>query len=89
MANLTNSNLLFGALWAIADTLVILGGGFRVYLNITKKLDRIEYAIFNDGNGMKQQVEDLHDNQAIIKTDIEVMKARMEMETPKRRSKAS
>lgn len=76
--NLSNSSLLFGALWAIADTIVIIGGGFRVYLNITRKLDRIEYAIFNDGNGMKQQVEDLHDNQQIIKTDIEVMKAKME-----------
>ena len=83
--NLSNSSLLIGALWAICDTLVILGGGFRIYLNITKKLDRIEYAIFNDGNGMKQQVEELHDNQAIIKTDIAVMKATMETATPKRR----
>jgi hypothetical protein len=83
--NLSNSSLLIGALWAICDTLVILGGGFRIYLNITKKLDRIEYAIFNDGNGMKQQVEELHDNQAIIKTDIEVMKATMDIPKPKRR----
>ena len=89
MPNLTNSSLFFGALWALADTLVILGGGFRVYLSITKKLDRIEYAIFNDGNGMKQQVEDLHDNQAIIKTDIEVMKARMEMTASRRKPKES
>lgn len=84
--NLSNSSLVFGAMWAIADTLVIIGGGFRVYLNLTRKLDRIEYAIFNDGNGMKQQVEDLHDNQQIIKTDIEVMKAKMETKPRSRKA---
>ena len=85
MLSLNNSSLILGALSALANTLVILGGGFRVYMHIIKKLDRIEYAIFNDGNGMKQQVEELHDNQALIKTDIEVMKAKMEIATPKRR----
>lgn len=83
--SLNNSSLILGALSALANTLVILGGGFRVYVHIIKKLDRIEYAIFNDGNGMKQQVEELHDNQAIIKTDIEVMKATMDIPKPKRR----
>ena len=83
--SLNNSSLILGALSALANTLVILGGGFRVYVHIIKKLDRIEYAIFNDGNGMKQQVEELHDNQAIIKTDIEVMKATMDIAKPKRR----
>jgi hypothetical protein len=76
--NLSNSNLFFSAIWAAAETALIAGGGFRVYLNIAKKLDRIEYAIFNDGNGMKQQVEDLHDNQQTIKTDIAVLKAKAE-----------
>lgn len=83
--SLNNSSLILGALSALANTLVILGGGFRVYMHIIKKLDRIEYAIFNDGNGMKRQVEDLHDNQQTIKTDIEVMKATMEMPAPRRR----
>ena len=82
--NLSQSALFLGALSALANTLVILGGGFRVYIHIIKKLDRIEYALFNDGNGMKKQVEELHDNQGHIKTDIAVMKATMET-TPKRR----
>jgi len=77
--------MLLATISALANTLVILGGGFRVYMHIIKKLDRIEYAIFNDGNGMKQQVEELHNNQACIKTDIAVMKAKMEITTPKRR----
>jgi hypothetical protein len=83
--NLSNSSMLLATISALANTLVILGGGFRVYMHIIKKLDRIEYAIFNDGNGMKQQVEELHNNQACIKTDIAVMKAKMEITTPKRR----
>ena len=73
--NLNNSSLVAGIVWATAETLVILGGGFRIYFQIIKKLDRIEYAIFNDGNGMKKQVEDLHDNQIEIMTDIAVLKA--------------
>jgi len=73
--NLNNTNLMTNAIWAVVDSIAILGGGFRVYLKLIKKLDRIEYAIFNDGNGMKQQVQDLHTKQAEIKIDIEVLKA--------------
>lgn len=83
--NLSNSSTLLGAISALANTIVILGGGFRIYIHIIKKLDRIEYAIFNDGNGMKQQVEELHENQGRIKTDIAVMKARLEEPAPRRR----
>lgn len=78
---LQKSSLLFGSILALADTLVIIGGGFRIYLAITKKLDRIHYAIFNDGNGMKQQVEDLHKNQQAIKTDIAVLRTEFEAYT--------
>jgi hypothetical protein len=84
--NLSNSNLVVGIIWATVETAVILGGGFRIYLHIVKKLDRIEYAIFNDGNGMKQQVEELYDNQIGIKTDIAVMKATMETKTKRTRT---
>jgi len=76
--NLFNTNLMANLVWAIVDTVAILGGGFRVYLKLIKKLDRIEYAIFNDGNGMKQQVQDLHTKQAEIKIDLEVLKATRE-----------
>ena len=87
--NLNNSSLLFAMVWAIADTIVIIGGGFRVYLNIVKKLDRIDYAIFNDGHGMKQQVAELWDNQQEIKTDIALIKADIERLVTRTRKKAS
>jgi hypothetical protein len=75
MMNLMNGNLFFGALWALADTLMILGGGFRIYSTMTRRLDRIEYAIFNDGKtGMKDKIDSLVENQQKVMTDIEILK---------------
>jgi hypothetical protein len=79
MANLTNSSLFFGAIWAIADTLVIIGGGFRVYSMMTRRLDKIEYILLNEGKtGLVNKVDELIENQQIIKLDVEVMKAKAE-----------
>lgn len=40
------------------------------------RLDRIEYALYNDGKtGLINKVDSLIENQQAIKTDIEVMKA--------------
>lgn len=42
-----------------------------------RRLDRIEYALYNDGKtGLINKVDALIDNQQIIKTEIEVMKAK-------------
>lgn len=41
------------------------------------KLSRIEYALYNDGKtGLINKVEELLENQQIIKIDVEVMKAK-------------
>jgi hypothetical protein len=43
------------------------------------KLNRIEYALYNDGKtGLINKVEELLENQQAIKIDVEVMKARAE-----------
>jgi hypothetical protein len=39
------------------------------------KLSRIEYALFNDGRGMEQQLKEVYKNQQIVLTDIAVLKA--------------
>ena len=39
------------------------------------KLNRIEYALFNDGRGMEQQLKEVHKNQQAVITDIAVLKA--------------
>lgn len=43
------------------------------------KLVKIEYALYNDGKtGLINKVEELLENQQIIKIDVEVMKAKAE-----------
>lgn len=43
------------------------------------KLDRVEYALYNNGQtGLINKVDALIQNQQIIKTDVEVMKAKYE-----------
>ena len=43
------------------------------------KLAKIEYALYNDGKtGLINKVEELLENQQIIKIDVEVMKAKAE-----------
>ena len=43
------------------------------------KLAKIEYALYNDGKtGLINKVEELLENQQIIKIDVEVMKAKVE-----------
>lgn len=42
-----------------------------------KRTSRIEYALYNDGKtGLINKVDALIENQQLIKTDVEVMKAR-------------
>ena len=44
-----------------------------------KRTSRIEYALYNDGKtGLINKVEELLENQQVIKVDVEVMKARAE-----------
>jgi hypothetical protein len=49
---------------------------------IEEKLSRIEYALYNDGQtGLINKVDQLIENQNIIKIDVEVMKAKSEVKT--------
>jgi hypothetical protein len=44
-----------------------------------KRTSRIEYALYNDGKtGLINKVEELLENQQVIRVDVEVMKARVE-----------
>ena len=45
--------------------------------DIDKRTDRIEYALYNDGKtGLINKVDSLITNQQVIKTDVEVLKAK-------------
>ena len=76
--NLSQTSMTIGILVGCANLAIMFLGGFKVYVHIVKKLDRIEYALFNDGNGAVQKINDLYKNQADIKTDVAVVKARIE-----------
>ena len=72
MNHLNSSLVAIIALEAIA----MIGGGFRVYLNLTRKIDRINQALFNGGsNGVVHQVASLVENQQKVLIDVEVIKA--------------
>lgn len=44
-----------------------------------KRTSRIEYALYNDGKtGLINKVEALLENQQVIRTDVEIMKAKAE-----------
>ena len=58
--------------------------------SIEDKLARIEYALFNDGQtGLINKVDQLIENQNIIKIDVEVMKATYETTPAKRKSRSA
>ena len=40
------------------------------------KLSRIEYALFNEGRGMEQQLKEVYKNQQTVITDLSVIKAK-------------
>lgn len=39
------------------------------------KLAKIEYALFNDGRGMEQQLKEVYKNQQVVITEMAVLKA--------------
>ena len=56
--------------------------GFKIWRKLDErlsvqdtKLSRIEYALFNDGRGMEQQIKEIHKNQQTVITDVAVLKA--------------
>lgn len=76
---INNGSLLFSGIWALCETVVIFTAAYKFFSKMVKRLDRIEYQLYENGGGsMKDQinsiVEDIYElkiNQAIIKTKIE------------------
>ena len=75
--NLSNSNLLFGAIWAVLESLVTIGGGLRFFAKMNGRLDKIEYILLNDGKtGLVNKVDHLVENQQYVLTEMAVLKAK-------------
>jgi hypothetical protein len=67
----------------ISILLILPATVFRVWRKIDKrltaqdhKLSRIEYALFNEGRGMEQQLKEVYRNQQTVITDLAVIKAK-------------
>jgi hypothetical protein len=72
---------------AVAQLITILvflpSAAFRAWRKIDErltsqdtKLARIEYALFNEGRGMEQQLKEVHRNQQAVITDLAVLKVK-------------
>ena len=68
---------------ALAQLVALLLGGFKIWRKIDtrltaqdNKLAKIEYALFNDGRGMEQQLKEVHKNQQAVIVDLAVLKAK-------------
>lgn len=76
---INNGSLLFSGIWAFCETIVIFTTAYKFFSKMNKRLDRIEYQLYENGGGsMKDQInalcEDITElkiNQAIIKTKVE------------------
>jgi|TARA_R110000868_G_scaffold8585_1_gene44252 hypothetical protein len=63
--------MLFGAIWAFCETIVIIGGGMRFFYKMNKRLDRIEYQLYNNGGeSMKDAVDRIELDLVILKTKL-------------------
>ena len=76
---INNGSLLFSGIWALCETIVIFTAAYKFFAKMNRRLDRIEYQLYENGGGsMKDQInnicEDITElkiNQAIIKTKVE------------------
>jgi uncharacterized membrane protein YvbJ len=80
-----NANTVANSIWAFLESVIIICAPMvfisRKFSKIEKRLDKINYAIFNDGKtGLVNKVDTLIENQQQIKIDVEVMKAKTEGE---------
>ena len=78
-----NANSISNTIWATLESIVIIGTPIFFILKgqrkLDKRLDRIEYALFNDGKTwLINKVDSLIENQNYIKTDVAVLKAQKE-----------
>ena len=78
---LVSANLLSNTIWAILETLIIIGGGVRFFYKINQRLDRIEYQFHpNSGESIKDQLNRQDEKLSELHTDVAVLKAKMEQQ---------
>ena len=79
-ANLINNgSLLFSGIWAVCETVVIFTTAYKFFSKMNKRLDRIEYQLYENGGGsMKDQINCIVDDVTELKINQAVIKAKLE-----------
>lgn len=68
----------FGVHKAIEEHMAEIRDELKPIAEMDKRLMRVEYALYNDGKtGLINKVDCLVENQAVIRTDVEVVKAQI------------
>ena len=72
---LANWNLASGAVWATMESIVIVSTAIylfqRVFKKIDKRLDKIEYQLYNNGGeSMKDAVDRIERDMLVLKTKL-------------------
>jgi len=63
---------------SLLEIIVIIGGGFRVFYKLNKRLDRIEYQLYeNGGSSMKDQMNRQDETLHTLMLDLAVLKAKL------------
>lgn len=66
------------AVRSLLEILVIVAGGFRVIYKLNKRLDRIEYQLYENGGGsMKDQMNRQDETLQGLALDLAVLKAKL------------
>lgn len=70
-AFINDSSMLFAGIWAICETVVIFTLAFKFFSKVLKRLDRIEYQLYNNGGeSMKDAVDRIELDLAILKAKL-------------------
>jgi hypothetical protein len=63
---------------SLLEIIVIVAGGFRVIYKLNKRLDRIEYQLYeNGGSSMKDQMNRQDETLYAVALDLAVLKAKL------------
>lgn len=70
-ALISDSSMLFAGIWALCETIVIFTLAFKFFAKLIKRLDRIEYQLYNNGGeSMKDAVDRIEMDLVILKTKL-------------------
>ena len=78
---INNGSLLFSGIWAFCETIVIFTAAYKFFSKMNKRLDRIEYQLYENGGGsMKDQINCISDDIVELKINQAVIKAKLEVQ---------